>query len=204
MNLLNKSSGIFFNHYLVFLFEIKILSLNFFEILYNDLNFLTKRSFISSMIPNRFISHKLEILPVENVNAGNFLPKNKRIMGINRFFQKTTINNANSKIDDKSKEVNTNDQDMASNSLEKIWDIHQLGIGEGKETDKNIKKDLVIKREHSIELDRFEDFSRIDFDESESEQEYKKVVDLQKKAKMRKKRPFGGKIENRISISEPL
>ena len=148
--------------------------------------FPIKRNLINSMVSNRFFSNKLEILP-EDTNNGKTLLKNKSNTGTNRFFQNSDNNNLRKKGKQKSENQKPNEsEDMTSNSLEKIWDIRQL------------------KKEHSIELDRFEDFSRIDFDESENELENKKSENLQDKANKRKTRSFGGKIENRMCTSQPL
>ena len=142
------------------------------------------------MVSNRFFSNKLENLP-DGKNNGKSLLKNKSNTETNRFFQNSDSNNLRKKGKQKSENEKTNEdlkpsEDMTSNSLEKIWDIRQL------------------KNENAIELDRFEDFSRIDFDESENEMENKKSEKLQDKANKRKTRSFGGKIENRICTSQPL
>ena len=88
---------------------------------------------------------------------------------------------------------------LYSNSLAKIWDVRQLGISDKQEKQTHID----IKRDKSIELNQFNEFSRIDFEESESEQEEKRV-EPQSKEIRRSKRQFGGKIENRIATSIPV
>jgi hypothetical protein len=158
------------------------------------------------MIPKRFLTHKQGISPVENENPGNVSLKNNQLMSINQFFKNPANNNTKEKGNVKEKKVDSNGhEELYSNSLEKIWDVGQLVIDKSrKKTDKNNKQLIEIKRENSMEMNRFEDFSRIDFDESESELESKKVDDLNEKAIKRQKRPIGGKIENKKNASEEL
>jgi hypothetical protein len=120
-------------------------------------------------------------------------------MSINQFFKNPSRNNTKVRENVKEKKVDSNGhEELYSNSLEKIWDIRQLVVDASrKKTDKSNKQLIEIKRENSMEMNRFEDFSRIDFDESESELENNKVDDLNEKAIKRQKRLLGGKIENK-------
>ena len=151
------------------------------------------------MIPKRFSTRKQEISPVENENPTNMSLKNNQLMSINQFFKNPARNITKVRENVKEKKVDSNGhEELYSNSLEKIWDIRQLVVDASKKkTDKSNKQLIEIKRENSMEMNRFEDFSRTDFDESESELESNKVDDLNEKAIKRQKRLLGGKIENK-------
>jgi len=151
------------------------------------------------MIPKRFSTRKQGISPVENENPANMSLKNNQLMSINQFFKNPSRNNTKVRENVKEKKVDSNGhEELYSNSLEKIWDIRQLVVDASrKKTDKSNKQLIEIKRENSMEMNRFEDFSRIDFDESESELENNKEDDLNEKAIRRQKRLLGGKIENK-------
>ena len=151
------------------------------------------------MIPKRFSTRKQGISPVENGNPGSMSLKNNQLMSINQFFKNPSRNNTKVRENVKEKKVDSNGhEELYSNSLEKIWDIRQLVVDASrKKTDKSNKQLIEIKRENSMEMNRFEDFSRIDFDESESELENNKEDDLNEKAIRRQKRLLGGKIENK-------
>ena len=147
---------------------------------------------LNAFVTKNLFGRKQEVSPAENQKPQESTNKKRTIKG---FFQNKHVKN----VDPKPVTHINVEEALTSNSLAKIWDIRQLRTGI--ETHNVVEKQspIGVKRENSIELNEFNDFSRIDFNDSEDEQKVKK--EFESKFSKRSKRSFGGKIEKRTSTA---